>query len=135
MVCHDDGDKKYLISNDIIKNVQWNTINSDSGGYEGSNIKKECDQFAILLNQSHFIIDTGPGKVFIPTSSQLFGKYGGFSWFESNSRRIANYNGNPSDYWLSNSGTYISASGVTTSSSYIFNYFKGFRPCICIQTS
>lgn len=88
-------------------------------------------------------MDTGVGKVFIPSDDQMLGKSGGFSWFDSNFKRIANYNGAATEYWTA---TPRDSSGVHDSSnvwivdSYggIYNYdgashSNGFCPCICIK--
>lgn len=143
MVCDYVNNKKYLITEDIYSKIQWNTSQTTVGEYAGSNIKAECDQFAIDtgIDQMGYVIDTGVGKVFIPTKEQMTGESGGFSFFDSDSKRVANYNGTATAYWtssvyghgygfvhfISTQGTF-SSDGLPTSS-------YGFRPCICIQTS
>lgn len=142
LVCHDDGSKKYLITNDIIKNVQWNTISATTGGYEASNIKKECTNFAIDtgIGQLDYVIDTGVGKVFIPTKEQMEGESGGFSYFDSDSKRIANYNGSADWYWTatpydSSFVWYVNSVGGIGKYSTLASNSRGFRPVICINTT
>lgn len=131
----------YLITKDIIKPAQWNTTDTTSSGYEASNIKKECNLFLNeyklndILNDIPRIIDTGVGKVFIPTKEQM---NGGFSWFNSNERRIANLYDRATIYWTADTyrtdTTY--AWMVTTEGSFSIQpkySSHGFRPCICIQ--
>ena len=145
LVCHEipSTRTRYLITKDIIKNVQWNTTDTTSGGYAVSNIKAECDQFAIDtgIDQMDYVIDTGVGKVFIPTKEQMAGESGRFSYFDSKFKRIAKYNGSASYYWTATPhdlqyeglefAWYVSSEGdisyQTASNSY------GFRPCIAIR--
>ena len=135
----------YLITKDIIKPAQWNTTDTTSGGYEASNIKKECDLFLNeyklndILNDIPRIIDTGVGKVFIPTKEQM---NGGFSWFDSNVKRIAYLNDTePYYYWtatiyesqyISQYVWYVDSTGTVDNTSHA-SVSRGFRPCICIQ--
>lgn len=137
MVCDYVDNKKYLITEDIYSKIQWNTSQSTVGEYAGSNIKAECDQFAIDtgIDQMDYVIDTGVGKVFIPIKEQM---NGGFSWFNSNERRIANLYDRAAIYWTADTyrtdTTY--AWMVTTEGSFSIQpkYLShGFRPCICIQ--
>lgn len=141
LVCHDDGSKKYLITKDIIKNVQWNTTDTTTGGYAESNIKKECDQFAkdTGIDQLDYVMDTGVGKVFIPTENQMFGESSGFDWFNSDERRVATLNGIENFYWTatpysSSLVRFVSSSG-NLDDYYYASDSRGFRPCICIDTT
>ena len=144
LVCHDDGSKKYLITDDIIREVHWDSENTTSGGYIASDIKKECDQFAIDtgIDQLDYVVDTGVGKVFIPTKEQMTGESGGFSYFDSDSKRIAKLNESTACYWTSSSYQYGQYSCVWIVDSdggiYDISYASGssgFRPCICIDTT
>ena len=140
LVCHEipSTRTRYLITKDIIKNVQWNTTNTTSGGYAASNIKKECTNFANTLgvNSLDYVVDTGVGKVFIPTKEQMIGESDGFSYFDRNSKRIAKLNGSATYYWTATPHTSLHAwyiSSVGGDSSDYASSSRGFRPCICIQ--
>lgn len=141
MVCDYVDNKKYLITEDIYSKIPWNPSQSTVGGYAASNIKAECDQFAIDtgIDQMDYVVDTGVGKVFIPTKEQMAGESGGFSYFDSDSKRIAKYNDEVSAYWTSSVYTYSFVYFITTQGAFSQDGFPtssyGFRPCICIQTS
>ena len=140
LVCHDDGTNKYLITKDLVKTVQWNTTNTTTGGYAASNIKKECTRFANTLgvNSLDYVIDTGVGKVFIPTKDQMTGESSGFSYFDSDSKRVAKYNGTATYYWTATpyDSSYV---WCVTSDGGFSNYYTGasgsrcFRPAICVK--
>ena len=141
LVCHEiqSTRTRYLITKDIVKNVQWGTTDNTTGGYAASRIKKECTNFANTLgvNSLSYVIDTGVGKVFIPTKEQMDGKSGGFSFFDSNSKRIANYNGLASDYWTATPydiyyAWYVHSDGDIGYRRFA-SYLNGFRPCIAIR--
>lgn len=134
IIVHKTSNLSYLITKHTVKNVQWNTTNTTSGGYEASNIKKECANLANTLgiNSLDYVIDIGVGKVFVPTKEQMDG---GFSWFDSDSKRSysASYwtstPYNSSNAWVvHNSGTLIEYAG-SASNTY------GIRVCIAIKTS
>ena len=140
LVCREIPSTKtrYLITKNIIKNVQWNTTETTSGGYAASRIKRECTNFANTLgvNSLDYVVDTGNGKVFIPTKEQMTGESGGFSYFYGNSKRIAKYNGTASYYWTatpdgSQHVWYVGSRGVI-STDYASS-LRGFRPCIAIR--
>lgn len=141
LVCHEipSTRTRYLITKDIIKNVTWNTTDTTTGGYAESNIKKECTNFAntLSVNSLDYVINTGVGKVFIPTNSQMTGESGGFSYFDSNGKRVAKLNGSAQWYWTatpynSSLAWYINSRGSVGDSDYV-SVPRGFRPCICIQ--
>ena len=141
LVCHEipSTRTRYLITKDIIKNVQWNTTRTTSGGYAASRIKRECTNFANTLgvNSLSYVIDTGVGKVFIPTHDQMFGESGGFSWFSSNSRRAAELNESPDKYWTATPDSsqyvwYVDSHGGNDNTHYA-DALRGFRPCIAIR--
>lgn len=136
MVCHDDGSRKYLITDHIVKETWWNASDTTRGGYMESEIRHECNLFAIStgIDKVDYIEDLGVGKVFIPTKHQI---YGGFSWFTEADKRIAKYNNNTKSYWLA---TPRDESNVWEVNHYgEFRYchayceYNGFRPCICIR--
>lgn len=141
LVCHEISSTRtrYLITKDIIKSVQWNTTDTTSGGYTASNIKRECTRFANTLgvNSLNYVINTGVGKVFIPTEEQMTGESGGFSYFDSNSKRIAKLNGSASIYWTatpygSSRVWRVDSDGDIDNRNYA-SYSNGFRPCIAIK--
>ena len=80
LVCHEiqSTRTRYLITKDIIKNVQCGTTDNTTGGYAASRTKRECTNFANTLgvNSLSYVIDTGVGKVFIPTKEQMAGESG-----------------------------------------------------------
>lgn len=137
LVCHDDGTNKYLITNDVLKNVQWNTTDTTTGGYAASQIKKECDIISANINANWYtqLVDTGNGKVFIPTYNQM---NGGFSWFDSNAKRIAYLNGVAPYYWTATPAQSDRIWVVTNDGGFNYGYNpptsnNGFRPCICVK--
>ena len=144
LVCHEIQltRTRYLITKDIIKNVQWNTTNTTSGGYAASNIKRECDQFAedTGIDQLDYVVDTGVGKVFIPTKEQFIGTLG---ILNSKANRVSNYFNEPDRYWTStptDEDGYlwrVDEEGNLIESNYDgyagASKNNGFRPCICIQ--
>lgn len=141
LVCHEISSTRirYLITKDIVKNVQWGTTDNTTGGYAASRIKRECTNFANTLgvNSLDYVVDTGVGKVFIPTKDQMNGKSGGFSWFDSNFKRIAKYNGSASDYWTATPHDSWNVWNVDSSGNLNYNRsascLNGFRPCIAIR--
>ena len=139
LVCHDDGTNKYLITFNIIKKVHWNTTNTTTGGYAASQIKKECTNFANTLgvNSLDYVIDTGVGKVFIPTHDQMNSESNGFSWFTNDLRRKANYNGTATFYWTATPDDSqhvwcVGSDGDINWTTHAANSY-GFRPAICVK--
>ena len=142
-VIHDQYGIKYCILNSIPKYVQWDNVTTDYStlSYNKSTIKKECDQFAkdTGIDQLDYVVDTGVGKVFIPTREQIKGEDGGFSYMIDDTNRSIG-----SSYWLSSfyygtSPRYsfyiwsINSSGSLDSSATSPKLSKGFRPCIAIR--
>lgn len=114
--------------------VVWGNAGQD---YYYSNIYQECLSFDQNHNTSSIqnIANAFGSYAFIPTYEQVSGE---FTWFDSNSRRIANYNGYP-HIW-STQTKYDSTTVYYVGSSGAINYggisgYTGFRPCICIRTS
>lgn len=147
LVCHEiqSTRTRYLITKDLVKTVQWNTTKTTTGGYAASNIKKECDQFAkdTGIDQLDYVVDTGVGKVFIPTKDQLSGQLG---FLNVSSNRVSSYitTSQPEVYWtatpiedddgylyrVDNIGNVIERNSDGRAGA---NKYNGFRPCICIQ--
>lgn len=77
-------------------------------------------------------------KVFLPSYHRM---NGGFSWFNSNERRIAKYNGTAKEYWTSSqyhSANYVWAVGadgifISGNANYGPSTTRGFRPCIAFR--
>ena len=141
LVVHKEGSIAYCVTNDILKNVQW-VYDNRITGYFGSNIQMECQKMAIStgIQYADYVLDVGAGKVFIPSHEQIKGEEGGFSWFDSNLRRKANYNGTAANYWTSSGyqdGQYLSVWHVNSSGKLNYNFGVsisfGFRPCIAIS--
>lgn len=143
LVAHKETGVAYCVTNNILKNVQW-AYNNKTTGYFGSNIQIECQKMAIStgIQYADYVLDVGAGKVFIPSYDQMLGEQYGFSWFNSNSRRIAKLNGSATYYWTSSGlqddrysyvwcvgsgGDVDYDNGGYASDSY------GFRPCIAIK--
>ena len=129
------------MTNDILKKVQW-VYDDRITGYFGSNIQIECQKMAIStgIQYADYVLDVGAGKVFIPSHEQIKGEEGGFSWFDSNSRRKANYNGTAANYWTSSGyqgDPYVGVWNVNSSGNLNYIYDTpgslGFRPCIAIS--
>ena len=137
MVCHDDGSRKYLITDHVVEETRWNASDTTQGGYMKSEIRHKCNLFAIStgIDKVNYIEDLGVGKVFIPTKHQI---YGGFSWFTEADKRVAKYkNNNTKSYWLA---TPRDESNVWEVNHYgelrychAYCAYNGFRPCICIR--
>ena len=137
MVCHDDGSRKYLITDHIVKETRWNASDTTQGGYMKSKIRHECNLFAIStgIDKVDYIEDLGVGKVFIPTKHQI---YGGFSWFTEADKRVAKYNNNNTkSYWLATPRDESTVWEVNQYGEFRYCHaycaYNGFRPCICIR--
>ena len=87
----------------------------------------------------HHIVEHGRNArtipVFVPTYTEV---NGGFSYLNSNSRRIANYNGSPTAWWTSTPDTsdfvyVVYADGRVVSSYGYPSSTYGFRPFISIK--
>lgn len=136
MVCHDDGSRKYLITDHIVKEARWNASDTTQGGYMKSKIRHECNLFAIStgIDKVDYIEDLGVGKVFIPTKHQI---YGGFSWFTEADKRVAKYNNNTKSYWLATPRDESTVWEVNHYGEFRYCHaycaYNGFRPCICIR--
>ena len=141
LVAHKEDGVAYCVTNDILKKVQW-VYDNRITGYFGSNIQIECQRMAIStgIQYADYVLDVGAGKVFIPSCSQMLGESDGFSWFDSNSRRVAKLNESADKYWTSSgyqtdqnlSVWHVNAGGNL---NYIFDMpiSLGFRPCIAIS--
>ena len=141
LVVHKEDGVAYCVTNDILKKVQWAYDNRVTG-YFGSNIQIECQKMAIStgIQYADYILNVGAGKVFIPSHDQMLGESNGFSWFDSNLRRVAKLNESADKYWTSSgyqTDQHLSVWHVNSGGNlnYIFDtpISLGFRPCIAIS--
>ena len=110
------------------------TLNGLSGSSTWGYLQNACTTFANLLNaaQKEYLksVTAGntSGKVFVATYDQM---NGGFSYFNSNSRRrTSNWYWTSTEY-NSNNAWYVNTDG--SSSGGIKSDFGGFRPSVCID--
>lgn len=117
---------------DIYSEVIWGQTGQE---YKDSEIYQQCVNFdnTHKLSDNKNLINLYGSFSFIPTYDQVSGE---FSWFDSNPRRVAYYNGS-THIWAtqtkqsSGSVYYVGLSGA-------INYggvygTTGFRPCIAIK--
>lgn len=93
LVAHKENGVAYCVTNLSIGYTQW-SITEENTSYFGSNIQIECQKMAIStgIQYADYVLDVGAGKVFIPSYDQMLGEQYGFSWFNSNSRRVLKSN-------------------------------------------
>ena len=149
MIVHFDSSIVYAITEDIVEATQFGSTTV----YAGSTIANLCSTWystnvpAALKSAGIFVNATTEGvssPCFIPTYNQC---NGGFSYFNSDSRRCAqvasgggtveNY---ATDYWWTSTAvssdrvwSVSSGGGLTTSAEP--KYEHGFRPCLAINRS
>ena len=139
IVCHRDNHKYYLALSEIASMTSFGNNNS----YSGSTLESVASQYEanlIRTNQdimSAYAVNTDvngvSAKIFVASKEQM---ETGFSYFNSNSRRICKYNGSAEWYWTSS----------PTGSSYVWfvytdgslgnnypDYSGGFRPFVCLS--
>lgn len=137
-VVHNDGTKWYLALSNIIEKTQYDT---SSATYSKSILFNKCISYLSNfseLAQKYMVditVNNVTAKVFVPSREQL---NGGFSYYNNNTNRICQYNGDNKDWWSSSSAASsqvyrVRADGTFYSTSYSDIY--GFRPHICIDTS
>lgn len=134
-VVHDDGKLAYLMMDAILENIAYSDL-SYSNGYLGSKLYQRCLKFAADkdITNCGFVADIMGGKVFIAGADQMNGQ---FSYFNSNSRRIAKLNGTAAIYWTSSprSGSdyayYVTTNGSIDYGHNVTNTL-GFRPCVAV---
>ena len=137
-VVHNDGNLWYLAFNTIEESMKF----GDDNTYSGSNIANRCVTWMnayISAKAKNFMQDVTvsnvTSKVFIPTYDQV---NGGFSYYNSNSNRIATKSDGTAIFWWTSTGSTtdsayaVSSSGVLQSGVGIKSQF-GFRPHICIE--
>ena len=140
LVCHidEDANEFYLIINKLFEEIEYS---SGSVNYASSIIAERCETFLSELPepvQNLLLVTYIEGvnaKVFIPTYDQMDG---GFSWFNSDERRIPDREtGISSYYWLSTksgpSDVFLVISGGNLGSTTFVERTYGFRPACRIR--
>ena len=124
IVSHKTSTEAYLTLNGLSGNSTWNNLDSTCQTWENTHLN--ASQKAILKN---ITAGNTNGYVFVATKNQMDG---GFSYFNSNSRRKVG-----DDYWTSTEYNSINAwpveSGGTLVNYYAKSGSRGFRPSICID--
>lgn len=115
------------------------TLKGLSGNSTWTNLQSACTSFANHLTEAQktclksVTAGNTSGKVFVATRDQMNGEEGGFSYFNSDSRRNLN-----KDYWTSTdyNSDYawrVSLYGSFSRNSYSQSDPLGFRPSVCID--
>ena len=131
------ADQQWIVSH-VTRTEAYLTLKGLSGRSTWNNLQSACTSFANKFTEAQkaclksVTAGNTSGKVFVATYEQMGG---GFSYFNSNSRRALN-----EDYWTSTKINSYDAWGVNTNSSSgdsILNYGRsdslGFRPSVCID--
>lgn len=142
IVVHNDGDKYYLALSMIYSRP---SITSGDSKYEGSQLASIAGTYqttqmsaSALSYCLNVTTENVTAKVFVPTYTQV---NGGFSYYNSNSNRIAKWQGSSVyayNWWTSTTDD-ASAWYVVDSSGSIQKHYSnktydiGFRPHICVQ--
>lgn len=137
IVCHRDGNKYYLALSEIVSLTKFGSDDR----YAGSTLESVASQYESGLNSdiiALYAIDTtvnnDTSKVFVATYDQM---NGGFSYFNSNSRRICKYDGSNQWYWTSSptGGGYVwnVNSDGNLNNTYGPSHTGGFRPFVCLS--
>ena len=124
IISHKTSTEAYLTLNGLSGNSTWDNLDSTCQTWETSHLN--ASQKAILKN---ITAGNTSGKVFVATEGQMDG---GFSYFNSDSRRALN-----EVYWTSSvagagGAWYVSSEG-DLSYNYATSTSYGFRPSICID--
>ena len=136
IVVHNSGNQWYLATSDIIELIEFGS----SDNYNNSTLANRCvswmnENLSVTAQayMQNVTVNGVTAKVFVPSFGQV---NGGFSYYNSNSRRICNLNGLAYYWWTSNklygNADYVGADGTLYSDTG-WNIKKGFRPHICIQ--
>lgn len=124
IVSHKTSTEAYLTLNGLSGNSTWNNLDSTCQTWENSHLN--ASEKAILKT---ITAGNTSGKVFVATKEQM---EGGFSYFNSNSRRNVS-----SAYWTSTANP-SNVAWFVTSAGYLNEIIdksasNGFRPSICID--
>ena len=135
-VVHNDGKLVYLMTDAILELIQFSS-NSENNAYLGSKIHQRCLKFAADadITNCDFVADIMGGKVFIAGYDQVNGE---FSYFSSDSNRIAKYNGNIQHWWTSSSSGGSDRAWSVHADGSVYPYYSpnaaiGFRPCVALK--
>lgn len=125
IVAHKTATEAYLTLKELSGNSTWNNLDSTCQTWESNHLN--ASQKAILKT---ITAGNTSGKVFVATKDQMDG---GFSYFNSDSRRQAN-----NWYWTSTGDRSGSAWNVSTDGSLVYYGYStsdsgGFRPSVCID--
>ena len=127
--------KQWIVSH-VTNTEAYLTFKGLSDESTWTNLQSACTNFASQLTEEQknclksVTAGNTSGKVFVATYEQM---NGGFSYFNSNSRRALN-----EDYWTSTeSGPFdawlVSSGGSLSGSDYSQSLSIGFRPSVCID--
>ena len=134
------ANQQWIVSH-MTNSEAYLTLKGLSGESTWTNLQNACTTFASKFTEAQkaclesVTAGNTSGKVFVATKDQMAGEYGGFSYFNSNSRRNIGM-----DYWTSTASTEIppdyawvvtSYGGVDDSNHKSDSY--GFRPSVCID--
>ena len=138
------ADQQWIVSH-VTSYEAYLTLKSMSGESTWYNLQSACTNFANKFTEAQkeclksIRAGNTSGIVFVATKDQMAGEYGGFSYFNSNSRRnLGSY------YWTStDAGAHVDAAWVVTSyggfdenddRGYSYkSHSHGFRPSVCID--
>ena len=134
LVVHRDESTVYCITKDILSEMEY----SSQDEYSTSNPRAECLEMAGIIpatDKDKIFVDeaTNNDMIFLPSYEQM---NGGFTYFTSNSRRVALYDDSKQSYWTRSKQMSYSIWQVTDQGGFetqdpAFN--GGFRPCIAFK--
>ena len=136
IVAHKNGNNIY-VSDSVIESM---TTFGNNNTYSGSTLASVASTFqnslSLTSNEQALIPNTSvngvSSKIFVASYEQM---NGGWSYFNSDTRRVCKYNGSAQVYWTSSPGSdsivwYVYATGAL---SYDYpGYSYGFRPSVCL---
>ena len=134
LVVHNSGNQWYLANPTIVEN----TIFGSNNTYKGSTLASKCTNWLSNFSanaqtfMNNITVNGVSAKVFVPSYEQV---NGGFSYYNSNSRRVCNLNGSAYHWWTSSPVSsslvyYVYSDGSIRNGDPGSSY--GFRPHICI---
>ena len=140
IICHDDGTNVYAITNTIPDTCAF----GNNTTYAGSDLANKCTSWynnyvpavwkdAGVLN--NVTVNGVTAKCFVPSYEQF---NGGFSYFNSDSRRVCQYGETDQWYWTSSARSSSRVWDVSDRGSLNYNdpgSTFGFRPCLAIARS